>query len=493
MLKIRHDRHMAKGMLSLTTLPGIILSALLRPSHFIAFLSGGWSNIALALLAMVLWVGAALLFVAVGLVELLPVTPRGVLAGVSIGPLLPQMAVGLFHMNSNVKVSTRVSLSFAIVRCQIVMTPLLAILFAILFSQENISYIIQIYALLLFLLLVGMWAATIITIIALHYSLQNEMLVVRWMVVVAAPSLSIMLWWSPTFPPLSLMLWWLPILNLTDARLLGVCLLGFGIGMIRPLSYVWEATLSSGLFVAAKLKLPPARLRAYHPVEFDELCLLPLPWLARLLVHASKRDLEHGLSWLLDVSEHPTQHRAAEIALRRIADHEDLAHPALLWLSINDRGIALLAALRDRVGIVHPLITAYADAALSDPDAWSSTISQHMPVWELHASLCGGATLLELMRVSAAVLGADRWATAQAALWQLPAAPDVVHGAASPLFHAIQRYGSPQAVLQTVARPDRQHDLRLLDQQISTAMCGWPADLLVIIFEHAVFLRSVEH
>ena len=79
------------------------------------------------------------------------------------------------------------------------------------------------------------------------------------------------------------------------------------------------------------------------PVHWDEIILLPLPGLVRLLVTLNRTDPVLGQEAIAEVAAHRFQHRAAQKALVRIADEEAMFVTSLPALAAFERGLDWLS------------------------------------------------------------------------------------------------------------------------------------------------------
>jgi hypothetical protein len=450
--------------------------ALLRPGHFAAFLAGERR----ALLWAALAVAEALLvvdgFILLVLRQLLPLGLPALVYSLGVAPLLALMVAGLcVIVSGSLPLSPQVNAAFWIARCQIAITPVLA-LFLALATSPALPQLQRAPAItFLFLILVGAWCGGAIGVFLALRPRGSKSAPVRWLLAGGALAIGVALWLSPP-------------LRATPALLLAPACVGLAIGLLRPLSYLWEASWSLLLWLAARLGAPIERLRALHPASYDDLCLLPLSGLSSLLACACAADLEAGGAWLLDVARHLGQSGAAGRAIERMVHGGRLAHPLLFWLSTGVPGAALLRVLADSSDRPDALIEAYAACTRpGTPAAWPTLIADQRAAFASAAHLPGGASIMALLDVGAGTLGATRW---PAAIDRLRAAP-ALFSEDDPIWIALD-------ILQIWAQDrlpaladDRAAALRALAEEVY-ALEGWPAALIAAMSEHLLFLLGVE-
>lgn len=329
----------------------------------------------------------------------------------------------------------------------------------------------------LFLLAMGLWSAGTLTVALLLSTSRTETTGLRWFAAAAALPLAGLLWWSPP-------------LRQSDALLLVPVLLGFALGLPRPFSYLWQMPLSLTLALVARLGLLPAtRLLKVHPVNLDELVLLPLPGLTGLLVRACQQDVPNGTAWLLHVAAHPSQGWLARQALARLAAGP-VAHQVLFWLSTEPEGVRWLQRLAANVARPHPLIAAYAAfGAVEAPAAWPYVIAAHRPALCAARDQPGGVALLALVDTGAQTLAAERWSAALVALQDRVSSPQALP---EPLEYALttMQTWSDQRIPTLI--DDRATALAVLWDDVAE-LDGWPAQLLDAMAEQLVYLLLVEY
>ncbi len=452
--------------------------ALLRPSRFAAYLEGGWGHIGRAALAIGLWLGATFALTGAILPQMLPIPPGSLIQGMVMAPMLAMMLAGLGVMMGSKTRSVRANTAFWLLHCQLAVTPPLTLLLT--FGMSNLPFITRWEPLLVIvlLLLMGFWIGTMLVVMAMHqpHLHQSEHATVRWLVGGAALLLAGILWWSPT-------------LHGTNVMLVLPPLVGLSIGMLRPLSWLWEAPFSLGLTIAGRLGMAPADLHRFHPVNLDELGLLPLPGLRSTLIRVCRADLETGATWLIALSHHPGHYGAVRGALHAIIRQGTLAHPLLFWLSTCPEGCTVLHTLREQPRPLHPLIATY--AALSDtiePGAWPAIINRHQSALADQNHLPGNTALRALLETGMAVLTASRWSDTLPAIHGVPKLTGVEMDALWMIVHTVQSWlTNPEPVLVS-ERLQQTQNLRDEIRQID----GWPGALLAATSEHLLFLITIE-
>jgi hypothetical protein len=454
----------------------LVYDALLRPARYTAFLAGGRRAMLWAVLAV-----AEVLLAVAGLIllvlrQLLPLGMPALVYSLVIAPLLALMIAGLcIIVSGNLRLPPSINAAFWLTRCQIAITPTLALFLTFVYSPALPQLQRAPTSIFLFLILVGAWCGAAISVFLALRPHPSEAAPVRWLLAGGALAIGAALWFSPP-------------LRATPALLLVPACLGLAIGLLRPLSYLWEAAWSMLLWLAARLGAPNERLRALHPASYDELCLLPLPGLGGILVRACATDLDAGGDWLLEVAQHAGQSGAAGRAINRSVRGGRLAHPMLFWLSTSPSGAAFLRDIADRSDRPDVLIAAYAACTHSDtPAAWPALIAGQHTVFVNTAHLPGGAAILALLNMGAGTLSAARW---PAAIDQLRAAP-ASNNEDDPIWVALDILQIwAQDRLPTLA-DDRAAALRALAEELH-ALEGWPAALIAAMSEHLLFLLGVE-
>lgn len=450
------------------SLPALLCDLLLRPAHLAACGARHPGTTArLALLALGTVACTAGLLALLG--TRIPLDAPALIAGPGLAlPLAMVAALPLFfNLPFDLPLAARLILSLtrAIVAVGAPAAVGLTLAFSSAFPGLQNDPLVGLLA----AVLMGVWAGGSLTAALSVSPRRAEAGPLRWVGAAGALLLGGLIWWSEP-------------LRRTEALALAPLLAGLGLGLLRPLSYLWEALLSAALAVAARLGARPGPLLAWHPATFDELCLIPLPGLAALLARACETRVSEGGPWLVRVAAHPAQAGAACSALDRLLDR-GRAHPTLRWLSIDAEGAAWLRQLADGVRRPHPLVAAYAAlASVDNLAAWPAAIAAHRSAIAAAADLPGGASLQALVEMGAQTLAADRWQAATRALRF--AAPDQ-EAASDPLWEALAALRAwadqPDGARASAPLPDR-----------FGALDGWPARLLDAMAEHLAYLLAVE-
>lgn len=454
----------------------ITFDALFRPTQLMAYIESGWRQKVLAVVAVLEVLGATFAGIAFGLGQLFPIGTRALLIGGMVGPLLAYLVMVFLGMAAGSDFSTRDSFIFAFVRCQIAIAPP-AMLFLTLIYSTTFGWLEHdARAALVLLLLLGAWSAGSVSVALNFPSRRTQAAAVRWVITVGALLAGCALGFSPAFRG-------------NDSVLLAPWAIGFGVALLRPLSYSGEVLLSLGLTLGVLRGVAPQRVLPFHPMFYDELLLLPLPGLRFLLVRACRADMAVGGAWLLRVAEHPSQGGAALRAIAQILRANDHTHPLLFWLSTSAAGIALLERFVNTHSRPQPLITAYiAFAHVTDLAAWPSVIAQHRQALTKSVDLPGGRAIEALLATAAGIMRAERWEAARTTLQNLPVATGVE---SDPLWEALATIRSWADQQQLALMPERTTALRMLRETLES-LDGWPAALLAALSDHLAFLLTVE-
>jgi hypothetical protein len=323
------------------------------------------------------------------------------------------------------------------------------------------------------LLLIGIWMGDALAVRFVRITLHTAIAPTRWILAGGTIVMIALMAWSPVFPFANWVWVFLPML-------------GFALGLIRPLSWLWELPLGLALLLGSRFGLSVDRLRALHPVTLDELCLLPLPGLRALLVYACEREQSTGASWLLDVAAHPGQHGAALGAVRAIIRRGTVAHPLLLWLSTHPTGQDWLHTLQATTGRLPPLLRGYsALMSVDDAGVWPTVIAQHRHAFVQAQHAPDGHTMLLLLDTVHDVLQAPRWSVAVDALQRLP---DNADQPTDELQQALW-------LLRLLACEDElppTEQATLQDAVQRWDVIGWPGAMLDTVLEHLSFLLAIE-
>ena len=470
-------------------LPTIILDALLCPGRFAAVARDAHRTtpwMVLLLFELILVVGGVLLLLSL----FIPIDGRAGIVGAGVAFSLAILAALPTFMSLPMGYPALARLVLSFVRALITVGAPAAVGLTLLFSRAFSDLQQRAFVVLLLLLLMGIWAAGSLTFALLVSPRRSEVAALRWLSAGGALLITLLIAWSEP-------------LRQHGASLLIPLLTGFGFGLMRPLSFLWQAPLSLLLALLARLGGPTRPLCPMHPVGFDELCLIPLPGLAPLLVHACREDIAQGGPWLLQVAAHPAQAWAARHALEQLV-RSGHGHATLLWLSSDREGVAWLQQLvaeSPRYGWHHPqsdgaqqfsaysLIRAYAMfTTVNQPAAWPTLIAAHRDALWAAIHQPGGAAVATLVTTASTILSADRWPIAITALQGIelpdPLPPDPLWLALEAM-HAwsLQPLPTPLAAY-TVALHSLHDDLPSLE--------GWPAALLDAVAEQLFYLLSLE-
>lgn len=449
--------------------------ALMRPSRFATFLGGERRHRVAAVVATIIWVGATFVFVGLIVPLLIPVKQINLAIAIFLTPWLSMAMSGLYVITGDKDLAGKQQALFWLLRCQLAITPLLTVLFLCILQVASTP--LSSLTTMVMLILVGLWPGGALTVRLVRTTFHTAIAPTRWVLAGGIIISIALMWWSPIFP----VDYWCGLF---------LILLGFALGLIRPLSWLWEMPLALLLVIGSQCGLPAQRLRALHPVTLDELSLMPLPGLQVLLARACHADMAMGCAWLLDVAVHPGQGGAALGAVRALIRRGTLAHPLLLWLSTHPDGQHWLhrqIAIADRLP---PLLRGYvALMDVNDAGAWPGAIARHRPAFEQAQPSPDGSTMLVLLDTALAVLTAARWPDAAEALRQVPMTLDacacdymrtidhmlhtIAHTAADEHSHT-QPFSVPVAP-EAIASPR-----------------GWPGALLEAMAEHLVFLLTIE-
>jgi hypothetical protein len=455
----------------------LVADALLRPRRFASYISGGWRHTRWAALATLELLVVTLGFIALVLGQLLAIGTRGLVGGLLGAPLITLMIAGLcIIVGSDHSLSPMANAAFWILRCLIAITPPLALFLALVYSTALPLLQRTPAIVLLFLFLVGAWLGGTLTVVLARHPHATESTPVRWLLAGSGLAIGGVLWWSPPSQAAS-------------ASLFAPACAGLAVGLLRPLSYLWEAPLSLGLALAARLGVAPYRLLALHPVNYDDLCLMPLPELGGLLACACEADLDEGGDWVLRVARHLSQRVAARSAIDRIVRRGRLTHPLLFWLSTCAEGAELLHNLAEQPGKPHPLIAAYAAlASVTAPESWPTVIARQRETLANAADRPGGIAMLALLEAGVGTLRADRWSVAIQRLRSAPMPHGVEEDALWIALETIQVWAHdhlPELIT------DRAGALQALWEELQD-LEGWPAALVAAMSEHLLFLLAVE-
>ncbi|PDV97044.1 hypothetical protein [Candidatus Chloroploca asiatica] len=464
--------------MSLRTHPNLfalLRDLLLRPLSLVRAMSEGRVR-----LRWVWLVGGYVVGATVGLLALLgvwmPVGWRAFVIGISLTLVLVWIGAASFLFGPGANLSLRALMTFSFVRSTVALAPMMLVGFTLLFSPA-LLFLQQDWRVIIgFVLLLGVWGGGIATVMLVLAERRDEPPLLRWVAIAGAWLIAGLLWVFRPVDPLNSILWmW--------------ALVGFGLGLLRPLSYLWQAALSVALVLLAWFWVPARRLLPWHPVFVDELALMPLPGLGWLLRRACRDEMDCAGPWLLRVAQHPAQKQVAQRALDGLI-REGNGHIVLFWLSTDPQGIAWLQELSEATRSCHRLVALYAHlAAVTDLAAWPAVIYAHQDVLTAMAPSHGGVAVQALLEAGTSTLAADRWSTAMAALGRATA-PEGVE--TDPLWEALTtlRVWTDHQV--PVLLTDRAQALVALWETLDQ-LDGWPVTLLEAMAEHLLYLLSIEY
>jgi len=450
----------------------MISDALFRPACFAAALDDGRRAQILGVVAALEVLGVVDGFLVLVLGQLVPLGRANVLWALLIAPLVALLLASLLiPLGAG---NGAGSATFWLLRTLIAAAPPLALFLGIVFSdtyawlQQTPLSALGLLALLGSLLSGGL---SVVLVLGRVQEARN----VRLVLAAGALLVAVLLGWSPP-------------LRQTTALLVAAFGLGLALGFLRMLSYLWQAPLSLVLAIAALLGAPPLRLLRAHPVGYDDLCLLPLPGLAPLLVRASASDPAAGGAWLLRVAEHPGHRSASVRALVQGVRARRGVHALLFWLSTRPEGAALLRHACDHLLHPHPLLVAYAAFAhVATPEAWGLVAERQRSALRATAQDAEGLAVLALIEAAAHTLRADRWNAVSLQLFAPTPPLGLGLDALGTALSTLQRWAAQE--LPTLAASPA------LVPQIEAGLAdleGWPAALLATMSEHLLFLAQIE-
>ncbi len=448
----------------------ILLAALLRPRQLAQLVQDAPHGQRFAVLFLVeLCVALCGLLMVLGFFLILPTT--AIIVSIVYTTLMAIIGAAPIYASLPLSYGIRARLLVSAARSLAAIGPLALVGFALIHSPGLVYLQSDPMVVLLFLGLLGMWLGGSLTAAISVSRWYTEPTVLRWIIIIGTLVCAALLWWSRS-------------VQQGDLLLLVPFLVGSALGVLRLLSYVWEAALCLLLALLAQLGMAPQRLIALHPAAFDELCLLPLPGLASLLVRACQEGIDTGGPWLVRVAQYRSQSLAARHALNRLVQG-DLAHPMLLWLSVNEQGAAWLQLLLHTAPQLHSLIAAYCALTLvPEPAAWPATIQLHIQTIARAAPKPGGMALQLLLQTGLAVLQATRWQEAMLQLQQSAALEGV---ASDPLLDALVAIHRLACV-----EVDQCSEILSALRETDAFLVGWPAALLNTMIEQLEYLYQVE-
>ncbi|NCC35137.1 MAG: hypothetical protein EOM24_24465, partial [Chloroflexia bacterium] len=376
---------------------GLLRDLLLRPLSLVRAMSEGRVR-----LRWVWLVGGYVVGASVGLLALLgvwmPVGWRAFVNGISLTLVMVLIGAAPFFFGSGGNMALRVLVPFSFVRSTVALAPVMLVGLTLLSSSALISLRQDWWVIPIIFVLLGVWGGGVATVMLVLSERRDESPLLRWVALAGAWFVAGLLWVFRPVDPLNSILWmW--------------ALVGLGLGLLRPLSYLWQASLSVALLLLAWFGVPARRLLPWHPVFVDELALMPLPGLGWLLRRACRDEMDWAGPWLLRVAQHPAQKQVAQRALDGLI-REGNGHIALFWLSTDPQGIAWLQQLSQATPSCHRLVALYAHlAAVTDLAAWPAVIHAHQDVLTTLPPSPGGVAVQALLEAGASTLAAERWST----------------------------------------------------------------------------------
>ncbi len=449
----------------------IIAATLLRPRRFADYLAGGRRNLVWTALAALTTLVGALGLLVLGIGSLLSLRPTEMIASLCFAITIPIAIAGICTMiSADRRLGPLRNGAFWMLRNLLAMTPPLTLVLALVLNDARAQPPLLHAPHISIGCMLGVLVGGVVTVILARHKCRDEANAARWLITGGALVIGGALWQSYTLHPACVAL--------------SPAFIGFAVGVLRPLSYLWAALLSVTLVVAVRTGVCVRSIRQWHPVSYDDLSLPPLPGLRGLLVRACAVDSDAGCDWLLDVARHPGQHRAAERAILAAGQDRRMAHPLLLRLSTRSDGAALLRGIVERSAQPHPLVAAYAALAhVESPEAWPTEIKRRRVLLVACQDWPSATSLAILLDLSLAVLQSTRWSAARERLLAAPHCADV----ADPISRALLQLRS----LATNDALERGAAITAFPSA-SCGLTGWPSDLLATIYEHIHFLLAVE-
>jgi hypothetical protein len=451
-----------------------IYNALLRPICGVAFLAGDRRAIWLAGLATIGFLIATLGVIAVGLHSIALMHAPALLAGALFAPPVAMLYAGIAVMTGSAGRSLKVGVGFMLMRCQIAIAPPAAIVLSLVFESAYQHGQGAYYLILLLPAMFGVWFAGLIVVVLAVQRPEQKSDALRWGLAIGGGVVGALLWWSPALQPYG-------------SAIGALLCAGISVGMLRPISYLWEAPLDLGLLFAARLGVPAVRLLALHPATYDDLGLLPLPGLYRLLLRACASNCADGGGWVLRVARNPRYEGVARRVIDQIARDGRYAHSLLFWLSTQAEGVAFLRRMVQEMVGPHPTTVAYTTfAQIESPEAWAPAIAQQRNAIAAAAPLYKAEMLLAVLDAAAGTLRAQRWPEAiehlQASVRPRGAEPAALAAA----LGVMQAWAEPMELFAGGAWAGS------LRQSAPATLAQWPGALVSTVGEHLSYLLTVE-
>jgi hypothetical protein len=484
-----------------TTAFVLIYDALLRPTRFLAFLEQGRRAVMLAIVVTF----ALLLLTLGGLVVGLSLLGALDLRSLLLGTMLAVVMIMLLSIIASMSLagrSTSRAYAFGMLRCGITTLPCVSLVLSMVFHPALAGLQANAALIVLLSVLFGIWCGGVLNIIVLINSTWTRSAAIRWICIGSSLGLVSLLWASAT--------------GSEDRIIYALLAIGVMLGLIRPLSLLWQGLLSCGLAVGQWIGIAAHRLLSLHPAYYDELSLLPLPGLRTLLVRACAEHITYGGQAILRVAQHPAQGGAARAAVAQVMRQQRHTHDLLFWLSTRAEGIALLTHIQHRASRPQPLIDAYvAFATVGEAEVWPKLIAEQRAAIASGRALPGGEAMSAFLSMAHATLTAERWATARVHLQ--PAAADkqddsiTKRGTRAAMSHVQCAHTGQQNQTQVLwtagallrswacnlsnaSLTDRDLLLQqlLVDLEALDGFQGWPVALSAAIGEHVLFLLAID-
>lgn len=343
--------------------------------------------------------------------------------------------------------------AFWLIRTQIAWFPTMFIVSSVIFQAMNLD---NLMLLVILLLLVGCIIGSffIMVYIGMPTMLSTRILLslmLLWMMLGVLPTIGT-IWFSSVF-----------------------FLAGLWIGIVRPLSWLWQSLLSLTIAGLLRFAREPWRWWRYHPALYDELALLPLvglSWSLRQLYHL---DPYRGFKALIAVYRLSAQRPAVRRAIKRLL-HDPRYSPSLFWqLGSDPQGILLLQQLNRHWRCLHPLIKPMtACTRLEEPQAWPALITTIQPMLAVYATNPAFQRLSDCLQLIATILTSTEAQPAYRALHNYKVEPDSL----------LER-----ALIELQSNYQLASDQPLVLPPTGALLTGWPRHALLSTIEQLNFLQ----
>ncbi|WP_110519330.1 hypothetical protein [Herpetosiphon llansteffanensis] len=251
--------------------------------------------------------------------------------------------------------------------------------------------------------------------------------------------------------------------------------LGLWIGIVRPISWLWQSLVSIWIGCLIRFSHQPWRWWRYHPALYDELALLPLFGLSWSLRQLYQLDPDRGFKALIAVYRLSAQRPAVRRTIKQLL-HDQGASASLFWqLSSDQQGILLLQQLNRRAQVLHPLIKHIAVCSqIEEPQAWPRVISNMQPVLTAYAANPALLQISASLQLIATILTSTEVA---------------------PAYTALQSYtAEPQSLLERAIIELQANDQRPAVPHVlpptGALLTGWPRHALLSTIEQLNFLHN---